>query len=399
LPRGTPQRALAISLATAGWFLLCAMGQSCGADRVPPDPRGDLPLPPLHAALGAVNLSCMIDKDSGDSGIFAEEEIGEHDEEECLIHGIGGIADNAPSASSAAASAAPAPQSAAAPKGAGKHLKALGEESADLDGRQPLLRLGGSAGGTYEGEWRAGLRHGFGVQRWSDGASYVGEWQDNVAEGRGRFTDANGDYYLGEWRANAAHGLGTSRSSASGSTYRGEWSADKPEGVGTEVWDEGYSYEGSYKAGKRHGPGVFWLLDGSTLRGCWEHNCTSGVGEHISNSCTVFQGRWRGTGAGPALLHGPGHYIWEDGRSYRGQFVTGQRHGFGLQDWPDGRTYEGYWRGGRQHGYGWYLPGSDQIFRLGYWSNGRMQQTNTGKAGLKAKNATSNLSERLFCPM
>lgn len=39
------------------------------------------------------------------------------------------------------------------------------------------------------------VRHGYGVQYWTDGAHYEGQWSFNKAEGNGTFWHAEGDVY------------------------------------------------------------------------------------------------------------------------------------------------------------------------------------------------------------
>jgi hypothetical protein len=43
------------------------------------------------------------------------------------------------------------------------------------------------------------VRHGYGVQYWTDGAHYEGQWKYNKAEGQGIFWHAEGDIYHGEF--------------------------------------------------------------------------------------------------------------------------------------------------------------------------------------------------------
>lgn len=56
---------------------------------------------------------------------------------------------------------------------------------------------------VYEGLWKDGKRHGYGVQRYGVGtssvSSYNGEWQENVRHGRGIMTYASGNKYEGYW--------------------------------------------------------------------------------------------------------------------------------------------------------------------------------------------------------
>ena len=50
-----------------------------------------------------------------------------------------------------------------------------------------------SSGAIYEGQWKGGYRHGFGIQQWPDGARYIGEWRENKACGFGKFIHLDGD--------------------------------------------------------------------------------------------------------------------------------------------------------------------------------------------------------------
>ncbi len=56
-------------------------------------------------------------------------------------------------------------------------------EQADLQGIQeetvtlPPYEM--ENGSVYTGQWRLGLRHGFGKQMWKDGSIYEGFWKDN----------------------------------------------------------------------------------------------------------------------------------------------------------------------------------------------------------------------------
>ena len=44
-------------------------------------------------------------------------------------------------------------------------------------------------GEVYEGEWRAGQRHGRGMCYYADGECYVGEWVEGVRQGTGSLAD------------------------------------------------------------------------------------------------------------------------------------------------------------------------------------------------------------------
>ena len=48
---------------------------------------------------------------------------------------------------------------------------------------------------SYEGETKHDLKHGYGVQVWSNGSKYEGRWFEGKAHGKGKFTYSNGETY------------------------------------------------------------------------------------------------------------------------------------------------------------------------------------------------------------
>jgi hypothetical protein len=67
-------------------------------------------------------------------------------------------------------------------------------------------------------------------------------------------------------------------------------------------------------------------------------------------------------------MHGNGHYVWGDGRVYKGCYKLDKKDGFGKYRWSDGRIYVGYWKDGKQNGYGKYI--SNDRTQYGLWENG-----------------------------
>ena len=63
-------------------------------------------------------------------------------------------------------------------------------------------------GGTYFGQYKNGLRHGFGEQIWPDGSLYQGFFQNDRCQGLGRLVHPEGDAYQGEWFEDQAEGQG-----------------------------------------------------------------------------------------------------------------------------------------------------------------------------------------------
>ena len=67
---------------------------------------------------------------------------------------------------------------------------------------------------AYSGLWHSDVRHGVGVNVWSDGASYAGDWAGDHLHGYGVFTWPSGKCFAGEWRNDKRHGWGVSYASA-----------------------------------------------------------------------------------------------------------------------------------------------------------------------------------------
>ena len=61
-------------------------------------------------------------------------------------------------------------------------------------------------GGIYEGEYEAGLKHGYGKEVLTDGSIYEGEYQRDQKHGKGRYAYANGNIYEGEFQRGQQHG-------------------------------------------------------------------------------------------------------------------------------------------------------------------------------------------------
>ena len=40
-------------------------------------------------------------------------------------------------------------------------------------------------------------------------------------------------------------------------------------------------------------------------------------------------------------MHGEGEYIWQDGRTYKGEYKNDKKHGYGEYTWSDKRKYLG----------------------------------------------------------
>lgn len=104
------------------------------------------------------------------------------------------------------------------------------------------------AGGSYNGPFQDGRRHGHGSFFYHSGDRYVGQWENGAKHGVGTYTHIGGDRYVGEWRDDRMHGDGE-YTSASGKKYTGE-----------------------FRDGMRHGPGQHTDSAGTNSPELWYWN-------------------------------------------------------------------------------------------------------------------------------
>jgi len=160
----------------------------------------------------------------------------------------------------------------------------------------------------YEGQWKKGQRHGEG-SIWYDAKKrihYSGSWKEGKRHGKGTMCYKSGSKYEGMWENNLKHGEGTMIWLKSNEKYTGHWKNDLQDGYGEHLWMEAdrseYSatqkqmcnnYKGQFKAGKRHGSGIFSYANGSVYEGDWVDNQKDGVGVFIFDDGTVYEGPFK----------------------------------------------------------------------------------------------------------
>jgi len=88
------------------------------------------------------------------------------------------------------------------------------------------------------GEWKNGLRNGFGKQTNSYENIYEGEWLEDKKSGNGTFTWKDGSKYVGEWKNDLRNGFGK-ETIIDEWIYEGEWQRGKKSGNGTYIWKDG----------------------------------------------------------------------------------------------------------------------------------------------------------------
>jgi len=251
------------------------------------------------------------------------------------------------------------------------------EQWSDCTGEQVI----GSTG-TYDGEWKHGMRNGQGIMSFSNQTEYDGEWLNDEMHGQGTYTFKSGDEYIGQMKDSMFHGQGT-YTFESGSEYVGEWKDDNKTGRGTYTYSNGDEYIGQFKNNKFNGIGVYTFDNGTEKKGLWENDKL--VGKYV--------GEWK-----DGMFTGQGTLTFENSDEYVGEWSGGKFHGQGiityyiLRGRGSGGTdkYVGEFKGqiqsrtdGVRHGQGTYTYSYGDKY-VGEWLNDSVHQgTMTYKNGMK----------------
>lgn len=226
----------------------------------------------------------------------------------------------------------------------------------------------------YDGEWciqshveaptqMTCMRHGTGLQRWTNGDWLKGEWtHGKFMYGRGRFTENGqrregiwdgGEFFLwfeGEWSMDWPYSKGklyefkTNAAAAAAGDHKGQLVYDGElqeywyQGKGRRYYQSGNWYEGEFSDDFRHGYGVHHYLTGGVYEGQFQKDELSGKGKYVSKTGEIYEGTFK-----------QGHCV--EGRytdkkkkvEYRGSFSHDSFSGQGtLNDGKSGLTYHGW---------------------------------------------------------
>ena len=125
--------------------------------------------------------------------------------------------------------------------------------------------------GKYTGETLDGKPHGQGVyQSSTDLVSYYnGQWRAGEKHGEGAITYSDGRTYKGGFKDDNLHGQGVEKSE--NGVHEGNFKDGLANGFGTSTFDNGCVQKGQWKDGAFHDiDGLIILDDGSQRRGHWE---------------------------------------------------------------------------------------------------------------------------------
>ncbi|CAL1131851.1 unnamed protein product [Cladocopium goreaui] len=113
------------------------------------------------------------------------------------------------------------------------------------------------------------------------------------------------------------------------------------------TYQDGSTYTGMIKDGKRHGHGV-WQSKNCQYEGQWKADAQDGQGRQTWSDGRVYEGQFQN-----GRFSGTGKMVWHTQKGmlvYEGQYKDDLKHGQGKFVWPDGRTYDGEWSQGKRHG-------------------------------------------------
>jgi len=123
----------------------------------------------------------------------------------------------------------------------------------------------------YEGEWKQGEHHGYGIFEFKNGSIYKGNWDCGKISGKGTMIFDNYSQYEGNWLNECMHGFGILKIKEN-FIYSGMWKNGKLHGGATVQYPNGDVYDGEWDLGKRYGEGTYMWANGDQYCGIWEDN-------------------------------------------------------------------------------------------------------------------------------
>ncbi len=194
--------------------------------------------------------------------------------------------------------------------------------------------------GYYEGFWKNGQRHGYGLFDWTTSGKYIGWWYNDQLHGYGCYlgTEKN---MIGEYRYGMMTGVG--------------YTHDLKDDTWERAIYKNYLVDVKYD---------FYTNDVDT--GCIAGECQNKYGRYKWSNGDTFTGFFKN---GKMYM---GTYSFASGDKYEGMFNSNnQFDGEGRFFFSDGSYYGGGWNNGVQEGLGYY-HNKDYESKIGEWSNGKL---------------------------
>lgn len=194
----------------------------------------------------------------------------------------------------------------------------------------------------YVGEYKAGLRNGFGTMTYTnENSTYTGQWKDDKMHGIGKHVMAE-FVYEGEYQLGVKHGKGKivygNNTVSAGWSYEGDFFIENRRGRGREWHEDGAEYEGDFDYDMRFGNGTFKFADGKVYTGEWWCDIMYGNGTMTFPSGTVAEGHFHHD-----YLPVNGTIRYPNGDVYTGETFRNLYNGTGTMKWANGSEYSGAW--------------------------------------------------------
>ena len=214
----------------------------------------------------------------------------------------------------------------------------------------------------YIGEWKNGLRDGFGSLFLEKEIKFTGYFSENKINGYGHLWKEDGDSYKGYWKNFKAEGFGIYKSN-NGACYDGEWVEDLQCGFGIEQWPRGSIYFGDYLNGYKNGIGVLNFGNKAWYEGEFKNGIMSGIGSFFFEDGRRYLGMWKNN-----KMNGYGYIYWPNENIYKGEFKDDKKEGFGICKIRK-KIFMGMWKDNKLEGN--VIIVDDGKLKKQYWSNGR----------------------------
>lgn len=135
---------------------------------------------------------------------------------------------------------------------------------------------------TYEGNFKAGKREGFGVLTWADGSQFRGIWK-NDQRIEGEMLMVSGNIYRGKFSDDKFSGYGMYMLNNQNIIFEGEFENCKYSTVGKLLYANGDVYYGQHRVFIREGLGKLITIEGTIYEGSWQSDRKSGKGRLVDS--------------------------------------------------------------------------------------------------------------------
>jgi hypothetical protein len=142
----------------------------------------------------------------------------------------------------------------------------------------------------YEGDFKNGIKHGFGKLSFANSDYYEGDFIDNKRTGKGKYFFKTGGIYEGDFFENKRHGHGLLN--IRGNIYDIDFKDGVMGDYGKVTYSNGDFYEGELYDIYRHGKGKMIYHNGDVYVGNWNEGERDGKGEMKYSDGVVYKGNW-----------------------------------------------------------------------------------------------------------